>query len=131
MTAAVVLSLKPPASGQNDIRDKLVVQLNQAAKNSIYTGRVNALSVSAEGLQIMSYREGAWSVTQDFPALARVRAQLQIENEKVALPETARPLILFEPTGEITDFNLSLRGVELDINIFSAENGAIQIGQKS
>jgi len=130
MSAAVVLSLKAPNNSQNEFRDSLVLTLNQAVKDSVYTGRVNALSVSEDGVQIMTYREGAWSVTQDFPSIRRARAQLEIESETVELPETASPLILFEPTGEITDFTLRLRDSDIDINLFSAPDGSIRIGDK-
>jgi len=131
MSAAVVLSLKPPNNTQKDFREGLVITLNQAVKDSVYTGRVNALSVSEEGLQIMTYRDGVWSVVQDFPSLRRVRTRLQIEDENVELPKTAGPIILFEPTGEMTDFELGLRGPEVDINLFSAPDGSIRIGNKA
>jgi general secretion pathway protein H len=131
MSAAVVLSLKPPDNSQTKFRDRLVLTLNQAAKESVYTGRVNALSVSAEGLHIMTYREGAWSVVQDFPALTRSRMTLQIERENIELPKIITPLILFEPTGDMTDFELNLRGSDMDINLFSAPDGSILIGDKA
>jgi len=131
MTAAVVLSLTPPERGQNEFRDQLLLRLNQTAKDAVYTGRVNALSVSEEGLQIMGYQEGAWAVIEDFPDLARTRLRLEIENENIELPKTTSPLILFEPTGEITDFALSLRSADIDFSLFRADDGSIRLGGKT
>jgi len=131
MTAAVVLSLTPPDRGQNEFRDQLLVRLNQTAKDAIYTGRVNALSVSEQGLQIMGYQEGGWTVIEDFPAFARTRLRLEIESETIELPKTASPLILFEPTGEITDFALSLRSADIDFSLSRADDGSIRLEDKT
>ncbi len=130
MSTAVALSLKPPVPTESDQRDAFTARLNQAAKNSVYTGRVHALSVSTQGFALMRYQEGGWAVIEEFPALSRKRVQLHINNEKVTLPESASPLILFEPTGEITDFTLNLRGVDLNIDLYSAEDGHVKIGKK-
>lgn len=79
----------------------------------------------------MGYQEGAWAVIEDFPAAARARLRLQIEDENIELPKTVSPLILFEPTGEITDFTLSLRTADIDFSLFRADDGSIRIGEKS
>ena len=53
MSAAVVLSLKGPKDAPEDIANRFAAGINQFAKDAIYTGRPNALSVSKEGLHLM------------------------------------------------------------------------------
>lgn len=131
MSAAVVLSMRPPENETSSFRDELVLRLNQTAKESIYTGRAHALSVSQGGLHVMRYTNREWVIVRELPAEGFISMRLQIEDEFIELPEKIAPLILFEPTGDITDFQLNVRGFEQDINLFNAADGSVQIGTRT
>jgi len=131
MSASVVLSMRPAAPPETSFRDDLILRLNQEAKAAIYTGQTRALSVSEDGLHIMVYRNNQWSITQDYPFVSGVTARLNIEDNKVEIPEDPVPLILFEPAGEITEFALNIRGFGDDIDLFNAPDGTVRIGTKS
>jgi len=129
MSAAVVLSMRPPENAERTFREDFVLRLNQTVKESIYTGRVNALSVSERGLHLMMYADREWQVTREFPFEDIASMQLHIDNERVELPDEVAPLILFEPTGEVTNFQLIVRGFDEDISLFNSPDGSILLGE--
>lgn len=131
MSAAVVVSMRGPDTSEQDFADNFVLQLNRLAKESIYTGRINALSVSEEGLHLMSYVNREWITLEEFSFESTISAELFIEDETVDIPKEPAPLILFEPTGEVTDFVLTVDGLGTDLSLFRNDDGAIQIGEPS
>ncbi|MEP6342660.1 MAG: prepilin-type N-terminal cleavage/methylation domain-containing protein [Maricaulaceae bacterium] len=131
MSASVVLSMRAPAPTQESYQETLLGQLNQTSKAAIYTGRVHALSASEAGLHLMIYANREWVVQRDFTSNDIGLGQLHIEGEKIDLPEEVAPLILFEPTGEITDFTLGLNGAGQDVVLTVSEAGALIFERKS
>lgn len=130
MSAVVVLSLTPPRPAAQDRADQFVLRVNQLAKEAIYSGRPNALSISEEGLHLMQFANGRWTALQAIPFEGRIKTVLEIEDERVRdIPEEPSPLILFEPTGEVTDFSLTVSGTGLDLRLFRADDGTIQLGR--
>jgi len=111
MSAAVVLSMRGPDTGE-DFAGDFVLRVNQFAKESIYTGQVNALR-------------------HEVPFEGKVDARLLIEDETVDIPEAPAPLILFEPTGEVTDFELTVDSFGLPLSLFRSDDGSIQLGVPS
>ena len=131
MSASVVLAMRPPVETEADYQETLLGALNQTGKTAIYTGRVHALSASEAGLHLMVYANREWAVQQDFTSDNVTLGQLQIEGTRIELPETPGPLILFEPTGEVTDFSLVLRGGAQEVTLTVSETGAIVFERKS
>jgi len=130
MSAAVVLSMRGPDTGE-DFAGDFVLRVNQFAKESIYTGQVNALSISEDGLHLMSYVNRDWITRHEVPFEGKVDARLLIEDETVDIPEAPAPLILFEPTGEVTDFELTVDSFGLPLSLFRSDDGSIQLGVPS
>ena len=131
MSAAVVLSLKPP-DAEEEAADKFVAQINQLAKESIYTGRPHALSISESGLDLMRYADQEWVSVRNLSLGERFKVSLDIEDEAVRdIPDAPTPLILFEPTGEVTDFSLTVKdGDGPQLSLFRADDGSIQLGSE-
>ena len=127
MSAAVVLSLNVTGPDEENAADKFVFRINQVAKDSIYSGKPNALSLSEEGLHLMSFSKNEWAIVHGVTLPERFKATLEIDDEVIRdLPEEPAPLILFEPTGEITDFTLSIDG---GLSLFRADDGTIKLGR--
>ena len=131
MSATVVLSMRPPTETEADYQETLLGALNQTTKTAIYTGRVHALSASEAGLHLMVYANREWSVQQDFTSADIAIGQLEIEGSEIELPETPTPLVLFEPTGEVTDFALDLRSAAQDVTLTVSDTGALIFERKS
>ena len=131
MSATVVLTMRAPAETEADYQETLLGTLNQTTKTAIYTGRVHALSASEAGLHLMVYANREWTVQQDFTSVDFSIGQLEIEGSEVDLPETPTPLVLFEPTGEVTDFALDFRSAAQDVTLTVSETGALIFERKS
>lgn len=126
MSAAVVLSLNIGGADETDEADRFIFRINQLAKDSVYSGKANALSISEGGIHLMRFSNNEWQILHETPLPERFKATLEIEDEIIRdIPEEPTPLILFEPTGEITDFTLSVNG---GISLFSADDGTIKLG---
>ena len=125
MSASVVLSLRGPGQTEESYQETLLGDLNQTSKIAIYTGRVHALSVSEAGLHLMVYANREWVVQRDFTSENVAIDELHIEGAKIELPDAQTPLILFEPTGEITDFELRLNGAAQDVTLTVSDTGAL------
>ena len=81
MSAAVVLSLNAPGADERNAAERFVFLINQAAKDSIYSGKPNALSISEEGLHLMNYSNNQWVILHAVTLPERFKATLEIEDE--------------------------------------------------
>ena len=131
MSASVVLAMRPPVETEADYQEVLLGALNQTGKTAIYTGRIHALSASEVGLHLMVYANREWAIQQDFTSETIEIDRLHIEGTRIELPETPTPLILFEPTGEVTDFSLVLSGAAQDVTLSVSETGALIFEKKT
>ena len=123
VTGAVVMTLpsKPPAALTQ--ARALTTDLNVAADDALLAGRPAALSLTPEGYQIYSYSEFDWQQQKSVPWADGTSPQLRRDGERVALPDTPTPLIIFEPIGQSETFEITLQTTSADYVLRNAGNG--------
>lgn len=131
MSSAVILTMpgnKPQLIVQSDA---LIAEVNALAQSSLITGRPKALGLSQDAYALMSFENGRWEVLTQTKFPSEVHLVLEREDVSVKLPATLLPLIVFEPTGLSTAFDLTLSDTERSMTLQSAGNGRVQLGRHS
>ena len=123
VTGAVVLTLpKDPPAALAQAR-ALATDLNVAADDALLAGQPAALSMTDKGYQIYSYTEFDWQERKSVSWADGLSAQLRRDGERVALPDTPTPLIIFEPIGQSEIFEITLQTRRGDYVLRNAGNG--------
>ena len=123
VTGAVVMTLpKDPPAALAQAR-ALTTDLNVAADDALLTGQPAALSMTNEGYQIYSYTEFDWQERKSALWAEGLSAQLMRDGERVALPDKAVPLVIFEPIGQSEIFEITLQTVGGDYVLRNSGNG--------
>lgn len=128
MTSAVVLTLPKDKAVVNAYAEDLVRDLNGAAQASLLSGKMAALGVSEKAYAIYAYEDEAWvpKRTGDWPD--GVFVTFEKDAAKLKLNEEIVPLALFEPTGQSTIFDLTLRNHDKELRLSSAGDGRVVLG---
>ena len=128
MTSAVVLTMPQNKPAVNIYADNLVRDLNGAAQSSLLTGKVAALGLSEKSYAIYAYEGEEWvpKRTGDWPE--GVFVTFEKDKTKLKLTEDLVPLAIFEPTGQSTLFELTLRNHDKALRLSSKGDGRVVIG---
>lgn len=125
MTSAVVLTLPKDKAVVNVYAEDLVRDINGAAQASLLSGKMAALGVSEKAYAIYAYEDDAWVSKREgdwpdgvFVTFEKDKAELQLTEEIV-------PLALFEPTGQSTVFDLTLRNHDKVLKLSSQGDGRV------
>lgn len=108
MSSVVILSMPTPKSNLEKQAILLSGQLNALAQDGLISGTVNAAGFSKEGYALYSFENSEWTQRasgewDDNYRLSFTRASATIE-----MPKTTDPIIMFQPTGLSTPFELTL-----------------------
>ena len=108
MSSVVILSMPTPKSNLEKQAILLSGQLNALAQDGLISGTVNAAGFSKEGYALYSFENSKWTQRasgewDDNYRLSFTRASATIE-----MPKTTDPIIMFQPTGLSTPFELTL-----------------------
>ncbi len=108
MSAVVILSIPRPDSPLKKQAQLMTGHINQLAQNGIISGRVGAVGISKDGYALYNYQDQDWHeiISGEWDRGSRVR--FKRENKNLELPKEITPIILFQPTGLSTAFELSL-----------------------
>jgi len=128
MTGIVAINMRVPNTDSRTLETDLLSRFRLSAKEAIVSGHPQAFSVTETGWQFMSYQDQNWLVHYSRDFENNEQAALSVEEEVVTIPEDPVPLIIFEPTGEVSTFLFSVRGHENDILIASRRDGSIGLG---
>ena len=108
MSSVVILSIPTPKSNLEKQATLLSGQLNALAQDGLIRGTVNAAGFSKEGYALYSFENNEWTERasgewDDNYHLSFTRASARLE-----MPKTTDPIIMFQPTGLSTPFELTL-----------------------
>lgn len=108
MSSVVILSMPTPKSNLEKQATLLSGQLNALAQDGLISGTVNAAGFSKEGYALYSFENSEWNQRasgewDDNYRLSFTRASATLE-----MPKTTDPIIMFQPTGLSTPFELTL-----------------------
>ena len=123
LTAGLVVLNLPKGEDPFEMRlEKLATQINIAQRDSTIDGKMRGLEVQAEGFDLLQYA-GEWEVLRGSDWGDAYKVNLKVENEVIDFKDRAKllaknkdvipvPLIRFDPTEGVTDFELEIQGPE-------------------
>ena len=127
MSSVVILSVEPPKSALEKQADRLTSQLNALSRDGLISGSVNAAGFSEEGYALYSFENSEWTERisgewQDSYRLALTRGSVKLD-----MPKKADPLIMFQPTGLSTPFELTLSDRETKYALKATGDGRVEL----
>ena len=130
MSGAVLMTLPSAKPAALTYADAMVRDLNRAAQNSLTRGEPYGFGMTQAGYTVYAFREEAWEAVNAGAPAGKIDAVLTIEGRKAKLPETAAPIIVFEPTGMNVPFSVLLTGDQARLEITANGAGAIEMVQR-
>ncbi len=119
LTSAVVVYWNAGASPAREAADRLTLRLNAAREHVLVTGETLGFAgdLDGSGWRFFRFRDGAWRVVQDHPALRpeRLGAEVRLSLREGAPPRRGEdaavtaPQVLFDPGGFDSPFAYEVR----------------------
>jgi type II secretion system protein H len=113
MLGAVVFNLPKPRSETDRVSAAITAQVSRFLDDGAVAGEMRALGLDTDALVLFRHDGRSWSRAADLPWPEDARITLDRSGDRIELPETAEPTLLFEPYGAVPDFTLT----------FSAQDG--------
>jgi len=126
VTGLVAINLPDDPDPTEDDARTLAVTLNRAAQASLTDGATRSLALSREGWSLRRFQDGEWQAVAADQFEAR-RVELFVEAAKVELSDDPLPYIIFEPTGQATPFELTLRDRDGNWSLEGTETGRVSV----
>lgn len=127
MSSVVILSVPKPKSTLDKQASILTGQLNALAQDGLISGSVTAAGFSEEGYALYAFENSEWTEQFSAPWQDSYRMSLTRASAKLDLPKTSDPLIMFQPTGLSTPFELSLSNGELKYVLKAVGDGRVEL----
>ena len=127
MTSVVVLNVPTPKSSLDKQAELLTGQVNAMVQDGLISGSVTAAGFSKDGYALYVFENSEWSERAAAQWSDSYRLTLSRATAKLDMPKTAEPLILFQPTGLSTPFELTLSDRETKYALLSKGDGQIEL----
>lgn len=125
MSSAVVMTLPREKSAVLIEAKTLHRSLNIAAQESLLSGHTHALAVSETGYEIREAFGDSWTVQRQSDWPDGTRVDFTRNEARLDLPKTFVPLVMFEPTGGATIFEMTLSDLDHTITLESRGDGKV------
>ena len=127
MTSVVILSMPTSKTSLEKQAERLSAELNALAQDGLISGSVTAAGFSKDGYALYSFENSKWAERvsnewQDSYRLSLTRASARLD-----MPKTTEPLILFQPTGLSTPFELTLSDRETKFSLTTQGDGRVEL----
>lgn len=125
MVGAVVFNLPKPRSETDRVSASIAAQVSRFLDDGAVAGEMRALGADVDGLVLFRHNGRTWSraAQRRWPDDARVT--LSRDAERLQLPDTAQPILLFEPYGAVPDFTLTFSAREAQYSLSANARGQI------
>jgi len=127
MSSVVILSIEPPKSALEKQAERLNSELNALAQDGLISGSVNAAGFSEEGYALYSFENSEWTERVSDEWQDSYRITFTRASAKLNLPKTTDPIVMFQPTGLSTPFELTLSDSDLKYSLRTEGDGRIQL----
>lgn len=127
MSAAVVLAFPKPKSALESQAATLASQLNALAQDGLITGSVNAAGFSKDGYALYTFENSEWTERASGDWQDSYRLSLTRASAKLDMPKTKEPIIIFQPTGLSTPFELTLADRDLKFSLKTEGDGRVAL----
>lgn len=138
LTAGLVVLNLPRAedSFKSEVQS-FAAQLNIATRESMIDGRVRGVEINETGYSLLEY-SGEWNQLTAAEWRDAFKVELSIEDQKIDFKDRAKviasqpdavsaPLILLDPTGGLTSFELELEGRETRYRLIPDLRGRVTV----
>lgn len=126
-TSVVILSVEPPKSSIEKQAERLSVELNALAQDGLISGSVNAAGFSEEGYALYSFENSEWTERVSGEWQDNYRLTLKRASAKLDIPKKTDPIIMFQPTGLSTPFELTLSDSEITYALKTEGDGRVEL----
>lgn len=127
MSAAVVLAFPKPKSALEQQAATLASQLNALAQDGLITGSVNAAGFSNDGYALYTFENSEWTERASGEWQDSYRLTFTRASAKLDMPKEKEPIIMFQPTGLSTPFELTLADRDLKFSLKTEGDGRIAL----
>ena len=131
MASAVVMAIPRAKPAINTHTENALLGLNRAAQKSLVSGRPQAWGLSKDGYAIYDFVDGEWLKTASADWPDSLRIEFIRQNAEIKLGDEILPLVVFEPTGLSTPFELRLEDGSRQEILRSAGDGRVTRGEAS
>ncbi len=127
MSSVVILSMEPPKPALEKQAERLTSELNALAQDGLISGSVNAAGFSKNGYALYTFENSEWTERvkgewQDSYRLTLIRASAKLD-----MPKTVEPIIMFQPTGLSTPFELTLSDRDMTYALKTEGDGRVEL----
>ena len=126
-SSVVLLTVKPPKSELEKQATLLTGQLNALAQNGLITGSVNAAGFSKDGYALYSFENSEWTEQTTGEWSDSYRMSFTRATAKLDMPKTTEPIIMFQPTGLSTPFELTLSDSDVKYAVKTTGDGRVDL----
>lgn len=127
MSSVVILSIPQPKSLLDKQAETLTGQMNALAQDSLVSGSVAAAGFSKDGYALYTFENSEWMERISGEWQDGYRMTLTRASAKLDLPKTTEPIILFQPTGLSTPFELTLSDRETKYSLATQGDGRVEL----
>jgi len=127
MSSVVILSMPTPKSALDVQAERLSVELNALAQDGLISGSVTAAGFSEEGYALYSFENSEWTERVSGEWQDNYRLTLKRASAKLDIPKKTDPIIMFQPTGLSTPFELTLSDSEITYALKTEGDGRVEL----
>lgn len=125
MVGAVVLNLPQPRSQTDRATEAMAGQLTRFLGDGAVAGEMRALGLDVDALSLFRHDGTQWIRSADLSWPDDARLSLERDGQRMDIPETSEPILLFEPYGAVPDFTLILSARDARYELSADDRGRI------
>lgn len=125
MVGAVVLNLPQPRSQTDRTTEAMAAQLTRFLGDGAVAGEMRALGLDADTLSLFRHDGTQWVRSADLSWPDDARLSLERDGQRLDIPETSEPILLFEPYGAVPDFTFTLSARDARYELSADARGQI------
>lgn len=127
MSSVVILSMEPPKPALEKQAERLTSELNALAQDGLISGSVNAAGFSKDGYALYTFENSEWTERVKGEWQDSYRLTLTRASAKLDMPKTVEPIIMFQPTGLSTPFELTLSDRDMTYALKTEGDGRVEL----
>ena len=127
MSSVVVLSIPKPKSPLDEQAARLNSELNALAQDGLISGSVNAAGFSKDGYSLYTFENSEWTERASAEWQDSYRLTFTRGSVKLDLPKETDPIVMFQPTGLSTPFELTMSDRNIKYALKTEGDGRVEL----
>ena len=125
--SVVIFNMPTPKSDLEKQAELLTGQLNALAQDGLVSGSVTAAGFSKEGYALYAFENSEWTERVSAEWEDSYRLSLTRTSAKLEMPKTTEPIMVFQPTGLSTPFELTLSDRDMSYTVSTSGDGRVDL----